>query len=220
MSGEHIGNTRARLPASGRLRFDLSRPQRSVGGVLERSVRSSAAQVAYNVQSWIVAPSSTARVAAGPREVGDKAELDRVLAKPNTMAIVDVAALAASVVGMLAGVAITATRRLTRSAITPPDDRDRNRQDDAVRPENRRGNPRNVSLDLARATFRLSVEARFPASRSGLGHPVPLPRGGQGSPFASGHGGFSRREGRKSPAPVPRPYQRSGSNNRRWQSRW
>jgi hypothetical protein len=36
---------------------------------------------------------------------------------------------------------------------------------------------------------------------------------------ASGQSGFSRWERRKPPAPAPRPCQRSGSNNRRWQSR-
>jgi hypothetical protein len=58
------------------------------------------------------------RVAAWPREAGNKTELDRSSPTPKTIGIVAVAALAASAAGLLPGVAITATRRRTRSAMS------------------------------------------------------------------------------------------------------
>jgi len=56
------------------------------------------------------------RVAARPPKTGDETKLDRSSPTPNTIGIVGVAALAASAAGVLMGVAMTATRRRTRSA--------------------------------------------------------------------------------------------------------
>jgi hypothetical protein len=57
------------------------------------------------------------RVAAGPREAGDKTKLDRSSATLKTIGIVAVAALAAIEPAVVPGVAMTATRRRTKSAI-------------------------------------------------------------------------------------------------------
>jgi hypothetical protein len=58
------------------------------------------------------------RVAARPGKAGDETKLDRVCADAKTIGIVVVAALAASAAGLLPDVAITATWRRTRSAMS------------------------------------------------------------------------------------------------------
>jgi hypothetical protein len=58
------------------------------------------------------------RIAPWPCEAADQTELAGSSPTPNTIGIVAVAALAANAKDVVVGVAITATRRRTRSAIT------------------------------------------------------------------------------------------------------
>jgi hypothetical protein len=57
-------------------------------------------------------------IAARLRQAGDETEHHRISPTPKTIGIVVVAALAASAVGLLAGVAMTATFRRMASLIT------------------------------------------------------------------------------------------------------